>query len=698
MRRLLLLLPLLVVFAPTYAGDAPGALAHWPEAARTKQLALEGILQVVPNADRLRAWHDLFCAEAHPAGTPGDTNTIEKMVKAFRDMGLETYRDDMWVYLPHFESAQVAVEVGDQVFPLSLRERPLPEDPHVAESVPAAFNAYSASGQARGEVVYANYGTREDFKRLEALGISCKGKVVIARYGKNYRGFKAKFAEAAGAAGLLMYTDPADSGWGRGLPYPEGGFANESYIQRGSIKTLAYPGDPLTPGAPATKDAERLDPATVALPKIPVQPIGWAAAAKILERMDGASVPAKWQGGLPFRYRLTSRVMKVRLAVQQPRRIMRTSNVIGMIRGAKFPDQKVVIGCHLDAWTFGAGDPHAGSIVLYEMARSFADAARAGQRPDRTIVFANWGAEEFGIIGSTEWCESHHDDLLANGIAYVNLDMAAMGKNFRSAAAPLLKDAIQDAAAAVAHGEGSVLDDWTARGKGKPGFGNLGGGSDHVGFYLHLGIPSCSLGGGGSQGVSYHSAYDTVTWYRKVVGEDYAAAKMVAQVGNVLVARLANAPLLPFHPARYAVDMRAHLAALAKGKGGEALAKATTDLSARLDSFEKDARAVRSALEKAVADGTCTGESLAGANAVLLGLERAWLLPKGLPGRPWYRNAFATTDPYSGYAAWMLPLFHHAVEGDANQTMEMAAAVYSHLLKGLEQKLQLLKAAATAGN
>jgi N-acetylated-alpha-linked acidic dipeptidase len=706
MRRVTTVAVLLTLAAlPARAGEANDALAAWPEAARLAQTSYEASLKVVPHPHRLRRWHDLFCQEAHPAGTDADLRTIERMAAAFREMGLETVRHDVWAYLPRFESAHVAIVEGDMVRALELLERPVAEDASVATSVPPAFNAYSASGQARGPVVYANYGTREDFATLAAQEVSLKGCIVVARYGRNYRGYKAKYAEAAGAAGLLIYTDPEDSGYGRGLPYPEGGYANESYIQRGSIKTLAYPGDPLTPFEPATETAERLDPERVALPRIPVQPLGWKAAAEILSRMRGPPVSGAWQGGLPFRYRITGGPdLEVRMDVRQPRAITRTANVIGTLRGERFPEQKIVVGCHLDAWTFGAGDPHAGSIVLFEMARSFAEAARAGRRPARTIVFANWAAEEYGIIGSTEWCEAHRDDLLQNGVAYVNLDMAAMGTRFHASAAPLLKGVVADAARAVpdprATGTGrpsSVYAAWCARGEGEARFGDLGGGSDHVGFYCHLGIPSCSLGAGGSKGVSYHSAYDTLAWYRKVVGGDYEGARVLAQVGNVLVARLANAPLVPYDLARYGSDFERHAARVGERAAARGVPLPASGLLARVAGWGRRAARVQGALEGAVAKGTLSGARLARANEILIGLERAWLLPRGLPGRPWYRNAFAASDPYSGYAAWMLPLLHHAVEGDGPVTPATAIAGYDHLLEELEQRLAQLEEQLASG-
>jgi len=680
------------------AGEDDG-MPGWPGPRAATQRALEAQLNQVPSVERLRAWHDLFCAEPHQTGTEGDARMIAALAKAFREMGLETDVHEFWAYMPRFESAQLSVSKGQIAVPaLPLLEEPVPSDPSVAHGVPPAFNAYSASGDVGGQVVYANYGTKEDFEQLDALGVSCKDRIVVARYGHNFRGYKAKYAEARGAAGLLIYTDPGDSGYGKGLPYPEGGYANASYVQRGSIITVPYPGDPLTPYTEATQDAERLDPKDVGLPKIPVQPIGWGAAQAILGRMEGGEVPSDWQGGLPFRYRLTGGPdVWVRLKVVQPRSIQHTANVLGIVRGATHPDEMVIVGCHFDAWGYGAGDPHAGSIVLFEMARSLATLAKRGMRPARTVVFANWGAEEFGIIGSTEWCEANAQALRAHGVAYVNLDMAAMGPEFNSASGPLLKRVIEDASVRVPQArapEESVHDAWARAGKGQVGFGDLGGGSDHVGFQCHLGVPSCSLGAGGSRGVSYHSAYDTLAWYRQVVG-DYEPALMLARVGNVIVSRLANAPLLPYDVARPFVDALAHVDAMLGTKAGD---KHPADaLRVRLETLRQRAVGVQRALDDAVRSGRVADGALDDVNTLLLGLERAWLREPGLPGRPWYRNLFAASDPTSGYAAWMLPLLREAHETKDPEAMTQAVAAYLVVCDTLEKHLAALLRLAEKG-
>ncbi len=636
----------------------------------------ERALNEIPSAASLRAWHDLFGSEPHVAGTPGDLRNIDRLAEAFESMGLQTERHEFLAWMGRPVDAAVEI-VSPIVLNLPVMEEPLAEDPDTAhEDLSIGWNAYSASGDVTAPVVYANYGTHEDFQTLRERDVEVKDRIVIARYGGNFRGFKALFAEAAGAVGLIIYTDPDDSGYRKGIPYPEGGYANATSIQRGSIATLDWPGDPLTPLVAADDDAPRADPEDLDLPRIPVQPVGWGAAAEILSRMTGPAVPAGWQGGLPFAYRLTGGPdLRVRLAVRQEHSLRRSANVIAVLPGSTHPEQKIVIGCHHDAWGFGAADPLAGTIVLYECARSFATLARQGHVPKRSIVFAAWGAEEHGMIGSVEWCEAHRDDLLANAVAYVNLDMAAMGPNFSASSAPVLKRLIASVARSVPQARGSanqtVYDAW-AGDRGADGdhdghdvmetFGDLGGGSDHIGFYCHLGIPSCGLSAHGSKGVSYHSNYDTLAWYRKVVGEDYAPALMLTRITNLITARLADAPLLPLDLGRYAPDLRVHLKTLRTRADTLGVDADLAALQRAVDEFEAIAQAVQQRLDQAIAGGRVGAEALQRINRMLVSAERCWLYEPGLPGRPWFRNLYAATDPNSGYAAWMLPGLRHFIE------------------------------------
>jgi N-acetylated-alpha-linked acidic dipeptidase len=420
--------------------------------------------------------------------------------------------------------------------------------------------------------------------------------------------------------------------------------------------------------------------------------------------MQGEPVAADsgWKGGLPFEYRITGGdALQVRVKVVQDRKIRRSANVIGMIPGAVHPEQLIIIGCHHDAWCFGAADPLAGTIVLMECARSFAESLRAGERPARTVVFAAWGAEEFGIIGSTEWVEGHRDRLLRGAVAYVNLDMAAMGPTFGASCSPSLREAVLGATVRVAQARGAanetVYDRLSGGGRNEPQFGTLGGGSDHVAFNCHIGVASAAFGSGGSEGNSYHSNYDTIAWYRSVVGDDYAPALMVTRVTNALAAILADSSVLPLSAARHGIDGQRFLRALKERT-------TTPEIALSIDQLiERAGRAAESGaqLDAALASahpwiGTAAAnrsqsarDACAAIDRALISLDRAWLDDAGLEGRPWFRSMLAASDKDSGYAATMLPLLTEAVDaGDINRVRAAVVryqAVFDRLDRGIDQ-------------
>lgn len=685
---------------------------------RPDPVALCRELKDAVDRDSLAQLHELVASRPHPAGSPGDEALIDWMASYFEDLGLEVEVQPFWALLSFPISAELEL-VSPERLRLPLAEDELEADPFSSHAeLDFGWNAYSASAEVHAEVVYANYGRLEDFAELARRGVDCSGKIVLARYGGNYRGYKAKYAEEAGAAGLVIFTDPSDAGWGRGLSWPEGGWSNGSSIQRGSILTLPYYGDPTTPGAPSTQDAERIDLADIGLPTIPVQPIGWDAAQSILQHMSGPEAPQAWQGGLPQRYRLTGGShLKLRLAVEQERRIARTANVVATLRGTEDPDQAVVLGSHHDAWTFGAGDPCAGLICVLEAARVWAE---SGVRPRRSISFACWGAEEHGIVGSVEWIEAELEGLRENGVAYLNLDMAAMGMDLRASASPSLQRVLARAAELVpTAGDRTALEDWIERapgphGDGLPAFGDLGGGSDHAGFVAHAGLPSAAVHAGGAEGVSYHSAYDDLAWYRSVVGGDYASAELVTRMVLCTSTLLADESIVPLDPARFGPEALRHLedltrrgrdtGAFASGaSNGEGEATTTVDpmlaeLAEVLTVHGERVRRLAARLTDGAAD--LDDERRQAINALLVGWERAWLDSDGLPGRPWYQNLFAATDETSGYAAWMLPALRWAVErGDGDLVREQLGR-YEAVVERLEanaDRLEALLERSTAG-
>jgi N-acetylated-alpha-linked acidic dipeptidase len=655
------------------------------------------------DAASLARFHELLASEPHVAGTPGDARTIERLRATFEDIGkgvagwtVEVHEFHPLLSRPvkaklEIVGVDLSVDPGAApaaprrgVLPLSIVEPNLAIDPATAHpDLDIAWNAWSGSGTAEAGVVYVNYGRREDFERLAALGVDPRGKIAIARYGGNFRGYKSKFAEAAGCVGLVIFTDPSDAGYTKGKTWPDGGgWANADCIQRGSLITLPYIGDPLTPGREATKDAVRVPIESLPLPRIPVQPIGYGAAREILSRMKGAESPKEWRGGLPCDYRLDDAALTLRLEVEQTREITATANVVARLEGATVPNECIVIGAHHDAWCFGAADPLAGTICMLESARAFAALAREGRRLDRTLVFAAWGAEEYGIFGSTEFVERDAAGLSREAVAYINLDMAAMGLSPGAGVSPTLRDAVARALALAPDATGSTtaLSVWAKRDDGAPRFGDLGGGSDHVAFWCHAGVPSISLSAGGSPGTSYHSNYDTVAWYRATVGADYASARLVTGIVNAVVATLGDAGTAHVSVTALVDDGIAQASAL------RALAKernlgSTGDIAdTMLDTILATFRTMRGFAAKA--DARVAAAPRASDRTALWSLRSIWMTPDGLEGRPWFRNLLAATDRDSGYATATWPLLREAIldakpdDADSRQRILEAAGAY----------------------
>lgn len=482
---------------------------HYPLAAQELQLdeTLKNQFISLPQPDQFHGHLTHLASTPHRAGTQANHKVADYIAHVMEKAGMTICEYPYDIYMPT-GPGEVEVALTEPLrMPLPIQEDIILEDSFSRSSnLDIGWNAYAGSGDVTSDVVYVNYGRKEDFEQLNKMGISIKGKIVLARYGGNFRGYKAYFAEKQGAAGLIIYTDPKDAGYVKGLTFPEGRYYNESTIQRGSVLTLPYTGDPLTPFEPALplddpNTPERLDPQDVDLCDIPVTPIGYRTAREILERMDGEPVPTTWQGGLPFTYRITSKSpLQLRLKVNQPRSNVRIQNIVGTFRGEEFPDEWIILGCHYDAWGYGATDPNSGSAMLLTLAESIGEMVKAGFRPRRSILFAHWDAEEYGILGSAEWVEEMKEELSANAVAYINADAACAGIRFSAASSPSLKPLIKAATKEAPYMDGalSVWNHWKGENKVDPDIGNLGGGSDQ--FLLPEGLPF---------GEWYRSAYAT---------------------------------------------------------------------------------------------------------------------------------------------------------------------------------------------
>lgn len=631
----------------------------------------------------------------HIAGTPENEAVAAYMTKVMQSAGMEVTSYPYDVYLPNHPGESLLQIISPETMTLSQQEGPIDGDEFSTdERLYKGFNAYSGSGDVTAEVVYANYGVKADFEKLAELGIDLKGKVVIARYGGNFRGFKAKFAEQYGAAALIIYTDPKDSGNGKGGVYPDGPFFNETTIQRGSLLTLDYTGDPLTPFEPALprdgdKKVKRLDPKEVDFHTIPVSPIGYGAAKEILSRMKGDAVPESWQGGLPFDYKITGGAdLKVRVKVDQPVDFIRANDVIGKFIGSEYPDEWIILGSHYDAWSFGATDPNSGTAMMLTLAEAIGDLVKKGEGPKRSVLIGHWDAEEQGVIGSTEWVEQFKDDLKAKAVIYMNFDGAVSGRNFGVSAAPTLKKLIIDAAKEVQYPDSSktVYQVW-AGDKSEPGIGNLGGGSDHIAFYMYAGVPSMS---GGSHGpTAYHSNYDNFNYYSKFVDPSFKMGGTVAQVIGILTLRLANASVIPYDVPRYAADLKGHFEQAVKNvQTIDPDFKEFDQVNSAIDKLEQSSKAYQTAITAALATDKISPKEIESLNEQLISLEKSWLDPKGMYFGSWYKSLYVSTDPFSGYASWILPGIKYEVETNSTDRLEEWDSRYAKAILDLSKKVE----------
>lgn len=698
---------------PTPASGDAATLTGFIPARQAAQTKLETEFKTKQSSAAFKNHLERLSSVPHITGSKENEQVRDYIAETMRKAGwqVDIYPHD--VLLPK-GPGDIAVELVEPVRqPLNIKEFIYKEDKYASDSrLTPGYNAWSGSGDATAEVVYANYGRKEDFEQLKAMGISVKDKIVLARYGGNFRGYKAQFAQAAGAAGVIIYTDPADAGYVRGLTFPEGPFYSESTIQRGSLLTVPYTGDPLTPGVAALPmDAKntpkRLDRKDVALHKIPVTPLPYGSATEILKRMTGAkSVPAGWQGGLPYTYRLEGGpALKVRLMVKQELAIQRIYQVVGTLTGSEFPDEWIIAGCHYDAWSYGATDPNSGTAMLLSLTESLGKLAKAGQRPRRTIKIAHWDAEEPGVIGSAEWSEQFRDELTQKAVAYMNYDAAVSGRTFGASASPSMKRLIIEATQTVQYPDSNktVYQHWlghSAAGNptrvtgssapavvaGEPTIGNLGGGSDHIGPYMHVGIPALSAGMEGP--TLYHSQYDDLYFYDKFADPTYKMGPMMEQVVGTMTLRLANADLVPYDVARYPTDLAVHLKAAERAIRAYAPTYSIASLLDAVAEMKTNADACEIARQTYLKTGRT--DKLVALNQELRLLERAFIDPKGNAFGAWYRSLYASSDPNSGYASWMLPglLYEASLKSTAN--LPDLEARYKKAITTLSEKLRSL--------
>jgi N-acetylated-alpha-linked acidic dipeptidase len=677
----------------------------------TAQHALEARFDALLSADTLREWMRRMSARPTHVGSTHGRENAHWVADQFRSWGYDVRIDTFHVLFP--TPRERLVEMTAPVrYRAQLDEPALREDASssVREEMLPPYNAYSADGDVAGELVYVNYGVPADYEELERRGIDVAGKIVIARYGGSWRGIKPKVAAEHGAIGALLYSDPRDDGYYQGDVYPEGAWRMEHGAQRGSVTDMPqYPGDPLTPGRGATRDAERYTVAeSPVIMKIPVLPISYADALPLLEQIGGPLAPESWRGALPLTYHIGPGPARVHLKLAFNWDLAPAYDVIATLRGAESPDQWVLRGNHMDGWVFGAADPISGMIALMEEARAVGALARDGWRPKRTIVYAGWDAEEPGLLGSTEWAEHHAAELRAKAVAYINTD--GNGRGFLGAGGShTLERFINQVARDVTDPQTgvSVLErsraaravggDREATTRADLRIAPLGSGSDYTPFLQHLGIAALNIGfGGESGGGSYHSAYDSFEHYTRFGDPGFAYGVALAQTAGRATLRLANADVIPHRLSSFAdnvsqyadevialaADMRTETerrnALIAQDAYRLAADPTTTyvppdaqeavpflefaPLQNAVARLTRTAEAYDTALAAALADGSLDGARARELNALLLGLERLMTDPEGLPRRPWFRHQIYAPGFYTGYGVKTLPGIREGIE------------------------------------
>jgi len=637
----------------------------------------------VPDAKLAGEELKTLTAAPHIAGSKEDHDTALYVAEKFKAAGLDTsivtYK--AWLNLPK-EIHITATDASGKTLmtgptPEHVDGDPFDDDPRVVN----AFNGSSPSGDVTADVVYANYGRPEDFKKLDDLGISVKGKIVLTRYGGNFRGVKVYIAQERGAAGVIIYSDPSDDGYFRGDKYPKGPYRPDTGVQRGSVQFLfKYPGDASTPGVASTPDlpeSKREKPETAGnMPQIPSTPISYHDAAPILEALNGPTVPHEWQGALSFTYHVGgSGSVKVHVVLQQDYAYRDIWDVIGKIPGTEWPNDWVVAGNHRDAWVYGAVDPNSGTAAMLETVHGIGALLKSGWKPKRTIIFGSWDAEEEGLIGSTEWAEDNAA-ALAHAVAYFNTDVGVSGPNFDASAVPSLKDFVREVTKEVSAPKGgNVYDQWKksqsegesrrhsanehmgqgAHKEGDVEIGDLGSGSDYTPFIQHLGVPSTDIGSSGPYGV-YHSVFDNYNWFIKNADPTFVYEQQQARVFGIEILHMADTDVLPYDYVIYGKEITEYLNT-AKKKADDSKVSGL-DFAPALTAAQRFTSAAEAAHKKQQSLPANPTEL----NTQLRQVEGDLLSSAGLPKRPWFKHTIYAPGEYTGYAAVVIPGVNEAID------------------------------------
>jgi N-acetylated-alpha-linked acidic dipeptidase len=656
-----------------------------------RQTDLETRYRALPEGARLREYMKTIADEPHHAGAPGSRRVAEYILSQFRSWGLDARLEEFEALMP-VPTERVVEMVAPEPFRAALREPVLGDDRDSADAgqLPT-YNAYSADGDVTADLVYVNYGTPEDYEELAKLRIDVKGRIVIARYGRSWRGIKPKVAAEHGAVGCLIYSDPRDDGYFQGDVYPVGPWRPEHGAQRGSVMDMpVHPGDPLTPGWGSQKGGRKLARSDArTLVGIPVLPISYGDAAPLLRRIAGPVAPESWRGALGFTYHVGPGPARVRLKLAFDWRNRPLYNVIARIPGGVFPDEWIIYGNHHDAWVNGADDPTSGNVALMETARGLATLVRDGWKPRRTIVIASWDGEEWGLLGSTEWAEQHAADLRDKAVVYINTDSSGRGW-LGAGGSHSLESLVSEVARVVPGprtGSRSVFDEArtraldqarteaqrkTVEGRADLPLDALGSGSDYTAFLDHLTVATLNLGfGGDSSGGIYHSIYDSFAWYTRFSDGEFTHGRALAQLAGTLILRFADATVLPFRFAGYADAIGRYVEEVVTLHGQqsgappvdfEPLRRAVATLGGSAGRYEQ----VIERLRDVGADLAATRpERLRALNRTLYLAERALGHEAGLPKREWFRHLVYAPGLYTGYGVKTLPAIREGIEQKA---------------------------------
>lgn len=657
----------------------------------------------LPEASRIRTYMKRMSSEPHHAGSPGSKAVAEYAFGLFREWGIDARIETFEALLP-YPTTRIVEMVEPVRYRATLKETAMPEDGDSgdANQLPT-FNAYSGSGDVTAPLLYVNYGLREDYEYLKRLGIDAKGKIVIARYGRSWRGTKPKVAAEQGALGCIIYSDPRDDGYFQGDIYPLGPYRPPQGVQRGSVMDMPVQvGDPLSPGWASEPGSRRLkieDAQT--LMKIPVLPMSYEDAGQLMRHLGGPVAPEPWRGALGQTYHIGPGQARVHLKLEFDNSTRPLYNVIATLPGSEFPDQWILYGNHHDAWVNGANDPISGASALLETARTLAEMRKRGWKPKRTIKFALWDAEEYGLVGSTEWVEKHIGELQQKMVAYLNSDSTGKGRiqvggtpSMESFVAELLHD-LQDPVSRK-----PLMENRRARSEAAKSqefhLDPLGAGSDYVAFVHHAGIPALNFGFGGEGGGVYHSIYDSFAWYTKYSDSDFSYSRTFSSLAVSMVMRLADAALLPFEFSAQHRALQRWVDEISKAAGKDNTKLDWKELHTDLGRFLTAAKLFETEYQAAIRRWQKPGtEKLGQLNQAMFQAEHALLLPSGLPGRQWYKHPLSAPGLYTGYGAKTLPAVREAVEAghfaEASQNAREAAKSLRNLTAEINRITGMLR-------